>query len=82
MLRTYDVELGVLNDWTPTAFAAKGNDADTPNWDQAMNGPNAAGFWEACKIEYDTLVQRRVWDVVKKQPWMNVLPGTWAFKVK
>ena len=64
------------------AFAAKGNDADTPNWEQAMNGPNAAGFWEACKVECNTLIQRKVWDVVEKQPWMNALPGTWAFKIK
>ena len=47
-----------------------------------MNGPNAEGFWKACEKELDTLEKMGVWEVVKKQPWMNILPSTWAFKVK
>ena len=23
-----------------------------------------------------------VWDEVKREEWMNALPGTWAFKIK
>ena len=82
MYRTLNPKDNVLEDWTPTALAAKGNDADTPTWEQAMNGPNAEGFWEACKVEYNTLIKKECWDIVKKQSWMNVLPGTWAFKIK
>ena len=39
-------------------------------------------FWEACKIEIETLEKMEVWDVVPRESWMNVLPSTWAFKVK
>ena len=82
MYRSLNPKDNVLEDWTPTALAAKGNDADTPTWEQAMNGPNAEGFWEACKVEYDTLTKKGCWDIVKRQSWMNILPGTWAFKIK
>ena len=82
MMKTLDPDLGTVEEWSPLALAAKGNDADTPTWEQAMNGPNAEGFWEACKVEYDTLVKKECWDVVKRETWMNVLPGTWAFKIK
>ena len=82
MLKTFNLEHNVVEEWTPLALAANGNDADTPNWEQAMNGPNATGFWEACKIEIDTLVKKGCWEVVKKQSWMNISPGTWAFKIK
>ena len=47
-----------------------------------MNGPNAEGFWKACEKELDTPEKMGVWEVVKKQHWMNILPSTWAFKVK
>ena len=68
MYRTLNPETSVLEDWTPTALAVKGNDADTPTWEQAMNGPNAEGFWEACKVKYNTLIKKECWDIVKKQP--------------
>ena len=64
------------------ALGAKANDADTPNYHQAMNGPNAPGFWEASRKEIETLVKMGVWEVVKREPWMNVIPTTWAFKIK
>jgi hypothetical protein len=72
----------LLEDWTPMALAAKAADEDNPNWAQAMNGPNREGFWEACKKEYDTLTDMDTWNVVDRENWMNILPGTWAFKVK
>ena len=46
------------------ALAAKANDSDTPNWNQAMNGPNAKGFCEACQMEIDMLNMMKVWDIV------------------
>jgi hypothetical protein len=46
-------------------------------------GPDKAGYWKACEIELDTLTQKRdTWDVVDHEPWMNLLPSTWAFKCK
>lgn len=67
----------------PMILAAKANAADNPTWDQAMNGPDQAGYWEACKKELQTLTESKdAWDVVDRQDWMNVLPSTWAFKCK
>ena len=82
MLKSCNAELETLEEWSPYALAAKAHDADTPNWNEAMSGPNAEGFWEACKIELDTLVKMNAWEEVRRQPWMNVPPSTWAFKVK
>ena len=67
----------------PMALATKANAEDNPTWDQAMNGPDRQGYWEACQKEIKTLVEEKdAWDVVDKQDWMNVLPSTWAFKCK
>jgi Reverse transcriptase (RNA-dependent DNA polymerase) len=72
----------LMEDWTPMALAAKASDEDMPNWAQAMNGPNREGFWDACQTEFDTLKGMDTWDVVNRESWMNVLPSTWAFKIK
>ena len=47
-----------------------------------MNGPDAVGYWKAAQKEMDTLNSKEAWDVVNKEPWMNILPGRWAFKCK
>ena len=64
------------------ALATIANAADNPKWEEAMNGPNAEGFKEACAKEIDILEKMKVWDVVKRQKWMNVLPSSWAFCIK
>jgi hypothetical protein len=71
-------------DWmSPMIFGAKANSEDTPTWEQAMNGPDQDGYMEACQKEINTLVNDKdAWDVVAREPWMNVLPSTWAFKCK
>jgi hypothetical protein len=66
----------------PMSLAAKANAEDNPNWNQAMNGPDKAGYWKACKKEIDTLLSKEAWEEVDRQEWMNVLPSTWAFKCK
>jgi hypothetical protein len=67
----------------PFALAAAANAEDNPNWSQAMNGANREGYWEAMRTELETLtVQKDAWDVVTREPWMNVLPSTWAFRCK
>ena len=69
--------------WDPMALKAKGQDPDlNPTWEQAMNGPLAEGHMKAAEKEYQTLVDMGVWEVVKRQWWMNVLPSTWAFTKK
>ena len=55
---------------------------DNPTWSQAMNGPLADGFWEACKKEIATLEGMDAWEVVKRTAEMKVLKGTWALKIK
>jgi hypothetical protein len=62
--------------------AKKTSDPDLPSWTEAMNGPYADGYREAAKLEIDTLKNMNAWDEVKRESWMNVLPGTWAFRRK
>jgi hypothetical protein len=67
----------------PLSLAAKANAEDNPRWNEAMNGPNAEGFWDAMCKEVTTLTdQKDAWEVVSREAWMNVLPSTWAFKCK
>ena len=64
------------------AAKARGNDADNPNWFQAMNGPFAQEYWEAACLEIETLERMESWEVVEREDEMNILPSTWAFKCK
>jgi hypothetical protein len=58
-------------------------DADNPSFDMAMNGPFQGEFHDAMRTELTTLVTDfKCWDLVPRQPGMNVLPSTWAFKIK
>jgi hypothetical protein len=49
---------GYIEEWHPSLFASKANAEDNPTWDEATNGPYANDFWEACKVEYDTLIKK------------------------
>ena len=74
---------GMVEEMHPFALATKADAADNPTWEQAMNGPDLAGYWEACRKELHTLADKKnAWDVVERQPWMNFLPSTWAFRCK
>ena len=66
----------------PMILGSVANASDTPNWAEAMNGPNKQGFCDAMDKELATLEGKDAWAVVDRQDWMNVLPSTWAFKVK
>ena len=80
LLQHTDPYHGRVKEMHPFALATKADAAYNPNWEQAMNGPDSAGYWEACKKELHTLVDKKnAWDVVERQPWMNILPSTWAF---
>ena len=81
-LKSIDREHNTIEDWDPLALAARANDPDTPRWHEAMNGPDADAFWEACRTEIATLEKMNVWEVVPQEPWMKVVKSTWAFKVK
>ena len=56
--------------------------ADNPRWHEAMNGEFADEFWDAMKTEVATLEGMESWEVVDRTDDMNVLPSTWAFKIK
>ena len=64
------------------ALAAKGNDPDLPSWEEAMSGPEAEGYWEACITEIRTLEKMNVWEIVQRESWMNIIPGVWALRKK
>ena len=55
---------------------------DNPTWWQAMNGPYADDYWKAAEAEIMTLESKDSWTVVERTDDMNVLPSTWAFKLK
>ena len=56
---------------------------DNPTWDTATIGPFQAEFWQAMHVELNTLINEfKCWDLVERLPEMNVLPRTWAFKIK
>jgi hypothetical protein len=76
---------GILNIDDPRVYAAKlrGNDADNPTFQQAMNGPNANEYIKAMHLEIHTLVAQNTWESVPRPSKKhNVLKGTWAFKLK
>ena len=78
-----DLDFNTVEAWHPLALAAKANSADNLTWDEAMNGPNRAGYWDAMEKELEMLTKHHdAWEVVDHEPWMNVLPSMWAFKCK
>jgi hypothetical protein len=78
-----DYENDTVEEWHPLALQVRANAEDNPSWDEAMNGPDQAGYWKAMEMELSTLeIDKNSWTVVDKEDWMNVLPSTWAFKCK
>ena len=76
----------VDNDIHPLAFAAKLNNDDTPNYREAMNGPDQAGFRLAMKDEWDQLLKKDTWDIVDRKKILdknaNIIGSTWVHKRK
>ena len=65
--------------------AKKGHDPDTPLYHQAMMRPDADEFRAAQLTEIAALDKKRTWELMLRQdlpPEANLLPSTWAFKVK
>ena len=77
-------DTGIENATDPRAYASKAmkNDPDMPTFHQAMNGPFAEEYIKAMQLEVATLVQQRTWKTVPRTPDLNVLKGTWVFKLK
>ena len=65
--------------------AKKGLDPDTPLYHQAMMRPDSDEFREAQSVEIAALDKKKTWELVLRSDLpadANVLPSTWAFKVK
>jgi hypothetical protein len=78
-----DHDLDTVEHLDPSIFAAKANSEDMPSYEEAMNGPFAEEFKKAMGIEWDMLdVVMKAWELVERQPWMKVLPSTWALRCK
>ena len=73
---------GTFLEISPLILAVRANSLDTPNWHQAMSGPDADGYWEAMEQEINTLVSMDAWEEVPFSNEYNVLDSTWAFKCK
>jgi hypothetical protein len=77
-------DTGPENITDPRMYAAKNrkDDPDMRTFHQAVNGPNADDYIEAMKLEVNTLVQQRTWEVIPRTSDVNVLKSTWVFKLK
>jgi hypothetical protein len=64
------------------AYAASKTDPDTMRYHEAMMSPDSDGFRDAMQVEIKALERIGTWNIVKRDPSQNVLPGTWAFKRK
>ena len=80
-----EADLWTITDVQPhilSAISAK-NDPDAPTFNQAINSSNAEQWWDAMEVEMNTLeVDLAAWQLVRREPWMNVLCSKWAFRVK
>ena len=50
--------------WNTLALASKANASDNPRWHEAMNWPDRAGYWEAMKVEINTLTKLKAQKVI------------------
>ena len=70
----------------PSAFkASKTKDPDTPNYSEAVYGEYSTEFQQAMIDEITALERHKTWSVIKNSQipeGANVLPGTWAFRIK
>jgi hypothetical protein len=80
-----DIGSYTITNIQPHLFKAQtsANDADNPTWNEALNSPFAERWWQSMEVEINTLENDlQAWELVEREPWMNVLPSTWAFKLK
>jgi hypothetical protein len=66
----------------PALYMTVANQDDNPTLTEAMNGPDAAGFFKAMEQKLETLIQMEVFTVLDRKPWMKVISSVWAFKRK
>jgi len=65
--------------------ASKKYDKDNPHFHQAMHGPHAIDCWQAMDLEMQALQCVNTWMQMVQSALLkgaNILPLTWAFKLK
>ena len=78
-----DTDVYKRQEWcNPLTLTMKANAEDNPRWNDAMNGPNAEGFWRAMEDELTQLGAKFVWEEVSRDKADKILPSTWTYKVK
>ncbi len=88
IIDTWDTDEIYISEVTdPRILAARSSatkyNEDNPTWDTATKGPFQAEFWQAMRVEVNTLINEfKCWDLVEPLPEVNILPSTWAFKIK
>ena len=66
----------------PLCYKTKSkNDADLPNYHEAMTGEHSEEFKKAMDSELEGLIKRNTWSLVPRGNH-KVIPGTWAFRIK
>ena len=58
------------------------NKEDNPTYQEAMYGPNKAGFIAAMGEEMLIRMELEVYDLVNRTPDMKVIPGVWDLRCK
>ena len=69
----------------PQLMKAKNSNPDTPMLHEALAGPHRDLFLEAMRKEIQELEEHGTWEVVQRDQLpegANVLPSTWALKIK
>eukprot|EP00804_Cyclotella_cryptica_P001528 CCRYP_003749-RA/>CCRYP_003749-RA protein AED:0.13 eAED:-0.00 QI:0/0/0/1/0/0.33/3/0/1355 len=80
-----DLASFTITDVQPHLLTASPADdtSDSPTYSQAIHSPHAEKWWEAMETELTTLESDlQAWELVPREPWMHVLPSTWAFRLK
>ena len=86
MFKQEDDDEELLESIHPFAFAARVNAEDTPRYHEAMSSPDATGFREAMRLEFEQLTSMKAWKVVSRQKAVDekkkIFDSVWAFKRK
>eukprot|EP00804_Cyclotella_cryptica_P021898 CCRYP_000848-RA/>CCRYP_000848-RA protein AED:0.35 eAED:0.26 QI:0/0/0/1/1/1/3/0/651 len=80
-----DLASFTITDVQPHLLTASPADdtSNSPTYSQAIHSPHAEKWWEAMETELTTLESDlQAWELVPREPWMHVLPSTWAFRLK
>ena len=78
-----DIGSYTITNVQPHFLKAASNDSDNPTFNQVRYSPFAKEWWESMRVELHTLEHELgAWELVDREDWMNVLPSTWAFRLK